>query len=101
MPTLNETMRIDKRRVRAEQFAHAIFQKVRPYLHDSDADHVDKDVFYAIFEVCHAEGVEVLTDAHRTQLGLSPRGPDGWTDEEIVIMEHTMQAAMLRSDEAR
>ena len=96
MPTLNESLRIDKRRMRAEALAHAIFQKVQPLLHRGDDNHLDRDAFYAIFEVCHAEGVEVLTDHRRAELGLRPRGPDGWTDEEVILMERTMQAMMLR-----
>jgi hypothetical protein len=55
-----------------------------------------RDLDYALEELFVKEGVEVLTDLSRQDLGLPPRGPDGWTVEEIIACEQRMLEAMLR-----
>ncbi len=87
-----EVPRIDKRRMRAEQMTHHILRALERHIPDS-ARH---DAFYSVLELLYDEGVEVVTDHHRAELGLPPRGPDGWTDQEIVAMEHATMALMLK-----
>jgi hypothetical protein len=41
------------------------------------------------------DGVEVLTDYTRQEMGLPPRGPDGWTIEEIHAMERLRLERMM------
>jgi hypothetical protein len=96
MSKMHESLRIDLRRMRADQLAHAIFRKVQPRLHGEDEDRIDRDVFYAILEVLYEAGVEVITDWQRAELGLPPRGPDGWTDDEVRAMEAMRMKALLQ-----
>lgn len=53
------------------------------------ADEFDlyKHAARAIHELLMTEGVEVMTDADRQQAGLPPRGPDGWTMDEMLAFE--------------
>jgi hypothetical protein len=37
--------------------------------------------------VLNEEGVEIITDYTRQEMGLPPLGPDGWTIEEIIALE--------------
>lgn len=42
------------------------------------------------------KGVEVMTDWHRQQIGLEPRGPDGWTAQEIADYDRHILEVMRR-----
>lgn len=63
-------------------------------------DHVPRDtqsiVYGCLEELFVKLGVEVLTDFDRERLGLPPRGPDGWTAEEILALEGLRLEAMTR-----
>lgn len=80
-----QSLRINLRRKRAMSLVAAILQQINPYLKD-DGRH-RRDAHDALMRVFVEEGVEVLTDHVRMTLGLSPRGPDGWTDEEIRALD--------------
>lgn len=93
MSTLMELQRHDRRRLRAQPLLHALMEKVRPYLRD------ERDLRYIFSELDQAmreAGVELLTDVIRSDLGLPPRGPDGWTDEEIRALETARLDAITR-----
>lgn len=75
--------RLNLRKRRADQIAALIFRAVDPYV----ADECRNRAFRAITEALMIEGVELLTDYDRQQMGLPARGPDGWTVEEIVALE--------------
>lgn len=75
--------RVDARRLRAEVLVHDVLQKLRPYI----AEGSEREVYYALLESFCQQGVEVLTDHVRHELGLRPRGPDGWTADEIMALE--------------
>lgn len=86
------SMRMDLRRRRAEVLANVVMGKLRdaiPYDHQ-------KDVYYAILEVFHQEGVEIITDYTRQEAGLSPRGHEGWTLEELHALEEKRLEALRR-----
>ena len=87
--------RIDLRRARAMSMASVIMKAIDPYL-DQQLDRVRRDAFDAIFEIVWQEGVEVLTDPTRAETGLPPRGPDGWTDDEIRALEAARFAVINR-----
>lgn len=89
MTFATEMPRIDLRRARANSLASAIFLKMQPYLRTEGPDerHVLRDAFDELFKLLYEEGVEVFTDFDRAKLGLSPRGFDGWTAEEIIALE--------------
>lgn len=42
-----------------------------------------------------ATGVEFVTDYDREQCGLPPRGPEGWTVEELMLLERVRLSRML------
>lgn len=79
--------RINLRKVRADQavasILHYILDRYVPYACREDAH---RDLYQKFAEV----GAEIITDTHRQEAGLSPRGPDGWTLEEIAALEKRM-----------
>jgi hypothetical protein len=85
--------RIDLRRLRAEALFHGILQHVRPYLRD-DADL--RKIHEGMLRELYDTGAEVVSDYDRDQLGLPPRGPDGWTDYEIAALEQLRLDAMTK-----
>lgn len=79
--------RIDKRRMRAMALTAQIMQIVSKYVpHDRERD-LHRDLHYELQEAMEKVGAEIVSDFDRQQYGLSPRGPDGWTMEEIVELE--------------
>jgi hypothetical protein len=57
-------------------------------------DRYMRNIHDAVMDAFMAEGVDVLTDHDRAQIGLAPRGPDGWTMEEIIAMDERRLAHM-------
>lgn len=90
-PSYSSFHRPDLRYRRAQSLAHAIRQEIEPFL-PRGAD--QRPLMDKLFALCMQRGVEVLTDADRTTLGLSPRTTDGWTAEEIVALEQQRLKAM-------
>lgn len=86
-----EMMRFDLRRRRADSLVAAVIHRLYPRIDATDPEElphrITRMVSDAMFEVMYEEGVEVLTDYTRQEAGLPPRGPDGWTMEEIVALE--------------
>lgn len=60
-------------------------------LHPSALDDLRRD----LLEFCEREGIEILTDQDRKFAGLPPRGPLGWTEQELQILELRRQEVML------
>lgn len=90
--TLNEIMRNDLRRMRVQPLVYAILEAVRPYLADSrDERYVHDDLAKLLQEA----GAEIITDQMRADLNLPPRGPDGWTNEEIIALERRRLEVMM------
>jgi hypothetical protein len=87
-----EMMRVDLRRRRADVVAHHVWQEIRKHV-DRDRE---RDVFYALQDALTTIGVDMVTDYDRQQLGLPPRGPDGWTPDELVAMERLRLDALMR-----
>ena len=83
--------RINLRRLRAAPLIHRIMETVRQYIPREDW----REASWALQELLESAGVEVLTDEMREEAGLSPRGPDGWTLEEIIALEKRRIDAML------
>lgn len=91
LPSHFQFHRPDLRYRRAQSMAAAIRQEIEPFL-ERGAD--QRALMDKLFALCMQRGVEVLTDADRITLGLSPRTTDGWTAEEIIALEHKRLAAM-------
>lgn len=74
---------INVRRRRADALAVAAFRKIEQFI-DYDKH---RDVMEALIELfCHT-GIQVLTDTERAEAGLPPRGPEGWTAQELAVLE--------------
>lgn len=85
-------LRQDRRHLRAHSLVAAAMDRLEPVL---GPEVRRRNIANALFEVFMAEGVEVLTDYTRQELGLPPRGPDGWTAEEVLALEARRLEAML------
>lgn len=76
--------RIDLRKVRADQAVTSILHYILDrYVPSACREDAHRDLYQKFMEA----GAEILTDAHRQEAGLPPRGPDGWTLEEIIALE--------------
>lgn len=85
-----QTMRINLRERRAHMVAAAVSSAITPFL---PPDVRYDRVMHAIIEVLVSEGIDILTDEDRRQASLPPRGPDGWTAQEL----HALEAARLEA----
>lgn len=92
-------MRVDVRQRRAQSLAAAVMDKVHREINAINPDDIQHQaaeiVYYAMLDVMCDEGVEVLTDHTRSAAGLPPRGPDGWTIEEILALERARLDALM------
>lgn len=94
MSTATEMMqRQNLRRRRTDELVSAVIKELRGRIDDPD---VEREVREAMYSVFSAEGVEVLTDYTRAQIGLPPRIGDGWTTEEIVALERYRLEALSK-----
>lgn len=84
---LDQIQRIDKRRLRAMALAAQIMHIVGKYIPDDRERDAMRDLHYELQEALEKVGAEIVSDFDRQQYGLPPRGPDGWTMEEIVRLE--------------
>ncbi|MBA8904842.1 hypothetical protein [Aminobacter ciceronei] len=82
--------RINFRRRRADVLVAAIMDKVGHLVDDK------REFCGLLRELLADAGIEVLSDFNRMELGLPPRGEDGWTAQEIVAMERLRLEIMLR-----
>jgi hypothetical protein len=95
MKAIDQAMRADKRRLRASAFTAQILHIVGKYVDNDDLRRdCMRDLSYELFEKAWEAGIEIITDEDRRLAGLSPRGPDGWTLEEIAILEQKRLAAV-------
>lgn len=83
------------RRQRANAIVHLVLGIVREQ-RDRHGDDWERYAARELFEQITTEGMEIVTDACRAAAGLSPRGPLGWTAEELAVLEATRLDALLR-----
>ena len=55
-----------------------------------------RDLHYELLEAMERHGAEIVSDFDRQEFGLPPRGPDGWTMEEIVALEQRRMEMLTR-----
>lgn len=92
---LDRSYLIDRRRKRAQALQAAILQIVGKHLSDEDyRRNAMRALSYELFDKLYQEGVEIITDADRAEAGLPPRGPEGWTMEELLVLEERRLESM-------
>jgi hypothetical protein len=78
----------DLRRIHAQRFVAEILHIVETHLNDEDRRRrVIRILAEELFDAAWKAGVHVLTDGDRQAAGLPPRGPFGWTDDELRALE--------------
>jgi len=86
-----EMTRLNMRRRRADSLAAAVLQRLLPRIDathpDELPDRIVRLVHGALAEALNEQGVDVVTDNDRAEAGLPPRGPEGWTAEELWVLE--------------
>ncbi len=87
MKALEMMQRVDKRRLRAQALTAHIMHIVGKYVDRDRERDCMRDLTRELLDELYARGVEIITDEDRIAAGLPPRGPDGWTMEEIVALE--------------
>jgi hypothetical protein len=87
MKASDQIQRIDRRRMRAMALTAQIMQIVGKYVDRDRERDCMRDLSYELQEAMEKVGAEIVSDFDRQQYGLSPRGPDGWTMEEIIELE--------------
>lgn len=91
----DQLMRDDRRRMRSHALVSHILHVIEKHLSGKDnRRNVMRDIAYELDDKFRTEGVEIITDATRAEAGLLPRGPDGWTIEEMQILERRRLEAM-------
>lgn len=94
--SLLNNMRTDRRRLRAMALEHAILYIVGKHIRDEDRAHdCMRAISHELFDKLYAEGGEIITDTTRAEAGLPPRGPDGWTHEELINLERRRLEIMM------
>lgn len=95
MKTYQELLRVDRRRIRSQALLAEILHIVDKHLSDDDRRrNAMRELHYELFDKFMEKGVEIVTDEDRRAVGLPERGPDGWTMEELVVLEQKRIEAM-------
>lgn len=79
--------RQDRRRLRAQALTHHIMSIVGKYVNEDRERDCMRDLHRELMETLYNKGVEIISDLDREAMGLPPRGPDGWTVDEIIALE--------------
>ena len=83
------------RRIRAQSLVAQILQIVGKHMSDEDRRRkAMRDLTYELFEAMEKAGVQIVTDETRREAGLPPRGPEGWTIEELCALEERRLEAL-------
>lgn len=83
---------MDRRRIRADQILAAVLHAIEPFVKDGEMN----DAARSLTALLRTEGAEIVTDAMRADAGLPPRGPDGWTADELRAVEAHRLSLMLQ-----
>lgn len=96
MKATDQIERINKRRMRAMSLTAQIMELVGKYIpYDPDRD-LTRDLHYELLDALERHGAEIVSDFDRQEFGLPPRGPDGWTMEEIIALEQRRLEMLTR-----
>lgn len=86
------SMRTNIRRQRADVLMNEILQAIRPFV-DRESE---EEIYHSLVNLLREHGAEIVTDHTRKEAGLPPRGPDGWTVEEMMALEKMRLDALYR-----
>ncbi len=81
------TFHQDLRRIRCDQMTAHIMQEISPLLDRVNDDDLCRDVREALHKLLWRNGIEILTDHDRKNAGLPDRNNEGWTDDELRVLE--------------
>lgn len=90
MRATDQRERINIRERRAMGLTSAVLNIVLPHLREAqgrEAKWAARHIQEQLMDLFARDGIEILSDHDRQQYGLPPRGPDGWTVNEIIAME--------------
>lgn len=100
MPFDERIPRPDLRHRRAMSLTAMVMRIVDDHTRDiRDDSRFLRKINDALMDAFMADGVDILNDFDRERMGLPPRGPDGWTVEEILALDQRRLDAM-RADVA-
>lgn len=77
----------DLRRIRCDQMTAHIMQEISPILDRVNDHDLHRDVREALHKLLWRSGIEILTDNDRKNAGLPDRNNEGWTDDELRVLE--------------
>lgn len=83
----------DRQRNQTMAVVHFVMQAIAKHIPD-DGPH-RKYATRDLFDALQAAGVDIITNEDRAKAGLPPRGPKGWTDHELQILEAKRMEALL------
>ena len=97
MKATDTMMRQDMRRLRLQPLLAEILNIVSKNLSDEDdRRNAMRQIHNELFDKLYDQGVELVTDHMRADMGLPPRGPDGWTVEELMALEQRRLEMMTK-----
>jgi hypothetical protein len=84
------------RRYRASQITSQIMHILGKYICAHADRNLHRDASRDLMETFYESGAELIPDADRAAVGLTPRGPYGLTAQELAILENRRIEIMLR-----
>ena len=93
--TMMQIERQNLRYARAMKLTSAVMDRIDKYIPRRSEDYTPVKIHSEILEFLMAEGVELLTDFDRNEMGLAPRDSSGWTQQEIRAWDARLLMAAL------
>lgn len=86
----------DRRMHRAQVLVAQVMRLASPYI----CEHEDRDgarhLYDELLKLFWNGGFDIVTDADRADAGLPIRGRDGWTADELLMLERAHLEAMMK-----
>ena len=82
---------IDRQRQQTMAVVHFVMTTVNKYISPDEREYA----YHELFEAIQKAGVDIITADHRAAAGLPPRGPKGWTDHELQVLEAKRMEMLL------
>lgn len=85
----------DRRRLRTNVLVAEVLQAIGPFLREDERVRGHEEASRILMHKFYEAGVDFLTDQDRAELGLSERGANGWTAEEVQALEAKRLEALM------